>query len=226
MNGSSLPDLLQQITARYRTALLANLSVLAALGVGCVSVLAWRLHAVGFDPARVVGIAGALALVAIATLGWWGRHRWIDADETAAHLDRALGLQQRLMTAAEFAHREPVPALYPFLTEDTANRFSSGQVRFPRVVDRPSVALAIVLLLLLCWPGRGSVPMQLAPLDAPAHPPTQTSAASGAATAGSEQQTADRARPKRPAGWAGTGQRVAGAAARWWRPTAAIAGSR
>jgi len=169
MNTAEFPDILRQITRRYRAALAANLGVLAALSIGSVGVLAWRLHAVGLDRPWVVGIPTALGVVAVTGLGWRLKRRWMAGMGTASHLDRALGLQERLITAAEFAHRTPPPALYPLLLDDAAQHFSKEQVRLPRLVDRSGIVLAIILLLLFCWPGRGNVPMQLAQL--PATPP-------------------------------------------------------
>jgi len=167
--------MLRQITRRYRAALVANLGVLAALSIGSVGVLAWRLHAVGLDRPWVVGIPTALGVVAVAGLGWRLKRRWMAGMGTASHLDRALGLQERLITAAEFAHRTPPPALYPLLLDDAAQHFSREQVRLPRLVDRSGIVLAIILLLLFCWPGRGNVPMQLAQLPStpPPIPPPQ-----------------------------------------------------
>lgn len=173
MTAAEFPEILRQITLRYRAALVANLGVLAALSVASVGVLTWRLHAIGLDPEWVIGIPGALAVVAAIGLGWRARRRWMSGTRAASQLDRALGLQERLITAAEFARRAPPPALYPLLLQDAAQRFSTDQVRLPRLVDRSGLVLAMVLLLLLCWPGRGNLPMQLAqlPTTPPATPP-------------------------------------------------------
>jgi hypothetical protein len=166
-----LPEVLQQVTARYRAALLLNAGVLAGVSAGIVALTAWRLHALGWPLWRVAVLPGLLALAAAAALGWRIRRRWITGAATVPHLDRALGLQDRLTTAAEFAHRTPPPALYDVLLEDAARRFSAGQVTLPRPIDRPAIALAVILLLLWCWPGRGSLPMTLAQLPKTQPPP-------------------------------------------------------
>lgn len=206
MTVAEFPELLRQITLRYRTALLAHLGVLAALSVASVGVLTWRLHAIGLDPEWVIGIPGALAVVAAIGLGWRARRRWMSGTRAASQLDRALGLQERLITAAEFARRAPPPALYPLLLQDAAQRFSTDQVRLPRLVDRSGLVLAMVLLLLLCWPGRGNLPMQLAQLSTtppttPPPPPTpeqQRQAGGGQQSqpqgAGADQQQGQRDR--------------------------------
>ena len=180
MSAPELSDVLRHVSARYRAALLANVGLLAGLSAGIIALAAWRLHALAAPLRWVIVGVGVSAAAAAIGLGWRMRRRWISSASTVPHLDRVLGLQARLTTAAEFAHRTPPPALYGLLVDDAARRFSTGQVPFPRLIDRPAIALAVLLLLLLCWPGRGSLPMQLAqlpatvpPLPPPPPPPDQ-----------------------------------------------------
>ncbi len=50
-----------------------------------------------------LGIALGLVAVLFISLGFWLQQRWLPQKEAAAYLDRSLGLQQRLVTAEEFA---------------------------------------------------------------------------------------------------------------------------
>lgn len=173
---SDAPDatgLLERVTARYRRAVVAKAAVFAALALSVVGVLAWRLL-VWQRPGWIVAGGVGFALIVAAGFAWRLRRAWMSAREAAAQLDRALGLQQRLTTVSEFAHAPRAPALYPLLIEETTQRLSTRQVRFPRPLDRTAGALAIVLFLLLWWPGRGRVPLlQLAqrPSTIPPTPP-------------------------------------------------------
>ncbi|MBI3083829.1 MAG: hypothetical protein HYY90_05650 [Candidatus Omnitrophica bacterium] len=170
---SDVALLLRQVTLRYRNALLAKAVLVSALGVGIVWVLAGRLGAMHRASLWSVGVPGIVAIIGLASLVWWLRRHWISLRGAASHLDNALGLQQRLTTAAEFARHAPPPPLYSLLIEDTARRFSTERMRFPRLLDRTTALLAIALLLLLGWPGSAHVPLRLAqrPLTAPPTPP-------------------------------------------------------
>ena len=160
-----LTSLLQRFTSRYRAALLTKAAVLAALGIGAIGVLAWRLHALRVAPLWRMGAPTALALVAASSLASWLRRRWISREGSAAHLDEAFGLQQRLVTAEQFAGAAQPPALYGLLVEDAARRVSLRETRFPKPLGRAAGALALVLLLLLLWPLAGRSPLlQLAQL--------------------------------------------------------------
>ncbi|MBI3330511.1 MAG: hypothetical protein HYZ96_00195 [Candidatus Omnitrophica bacterium] len=176
MTTATFSDVLQRFTARYRTRLLLKAVVLAALGGGVVAVLAWRLHRLRVSPVWAIGAPGLLGLAAAASLGGWLRRRWMSRQGGAAYLDRTLRLQQRLITAEEFAHAAPAPLLYPLLIEDVGQRVSAQGVRFPKPWDRAAMALAALLLVLLLWPLRGgSVLQQLAqlPRTPPSSPPPE-----------------------------------------------------
>lgn len=154
---TTLPELLQQFTTRYRKALLVKAAVLALLGVAVAGLLAFRLVAVD---AAVIWRIGVPVLLVAATAGaitWWLKRRWISSHGAAALLDRSLGLQQRLVTAEEFAHAEQPPALYPLLLEDAAKRYATDGAKFPRPVDHTAGVLAVVLLLLLMWPRMNAI---------------------------------------------------------------------
>ncbi|MBI3021024.1 MAG: hypothetical protein HYY59_03370 [Candidatus Omnitrophica bacterium] len=100
---SDVALLLRQVTLRYRNALLAKAVLVGALGVGIVWVLAGRLGAMHRASLWSVGVPGIVAIIGLASLVWWLRRHWISLRGAASHLDNALGLQQRLTTAAEFA---------------------------------------------------------------------------------------------------------------------------
>ena len=163
--------LLQQFTSRYRTALLAKAGVLLTLGLGVMGVLAWRLHAMQLQPTWSLGVPSVLAGGAAVGLAWWVRQRWMTSQEAAAHLDQALGLQQRLLTATEFSAAGETLALYPLLLEDVAHHYTGGGARFPRPFDRTAGMLLLLLILLLLWPRVGAHPLQLAQLQGRATPP-------------------------------------------------------
>jgi len=176
MTTATFSDVLERFTARYRTRLLLKAVVLAALGAGIAAVLAWRLHRLRVNPVWAIGAPGLLGLAAAASLGGWLRLRWMSRQGGAAYLDRTLRLQQRLITAEEFAHAAPPPLLYPLLIEDVGQRVSAQGVRFPKPWDRATMALAVLLLVLLLWPLRGgSVLQQLAqlPRTPPPSPPPE-----------------------------------------------------
>lgn len=170
--------LIRRYTRRYRNALLGKLGVLALLGLGILGVAAWRLSQWRVSPVFSVGLPAVLALAVIATLAWSLRRHWAFRRGGAAHLDRALGLEQRLVTAEEFAHAPQQPALYPLLVEDALVRCALERSRFPKPLTRTSGLLALILLLLLCWPRPGVGPLHLAQLPQPVlpHPPRETPA--------------------------------------------------
>lgn len=177
---------LSQFTSRYRNALLANTGLICALGASALLVLAWRLHTLplphrtgepraewGHLPASLsLGIPIVLAVLAAGILAWWICRRWISPKASVSYLDRALGLQQRLVTVEEMGRLAQPPELYPLLIEDTAQRCDIERARIPKVVDRTAIALAIALLLLLVSLRIGHMsPVQLAQLPSPSPSP-------------------------------------------------------
>jgi len=207
-----IPALLTQFARRYRRRLLARAGILIALGLGCLGLLSWRLQALALGRVWVAGLPGALALMGAAALGWWLRRSWISRQGAANHLDQAFGLQQRLVTAAEFAQVEQKSSLYPLLLEDAARRLSSDRLRTPRPFTRVTAVLALALLLLLAWPGRGRIPLRLAQLPmTPAPPPLpstpetsdqrpESAEQSRSSTAGRQQPDTDHASSPQGAG--------------------------
>ena len=169
--STELNVILQQFAARYRGALLTKAGVLAGLGVGVLGVLGWRLHRLSLHPHWAVGVSAAIAVLLAGSLAWWLRRCWITAQGAAAHLDRTLGLQQRLVTAEEFAGASPAPALYPLLVEDVEHHYTGSRTRFPRPFDRAAGILAGLLIMLLFWPTAGGGPLHLAQLPGVARPP-------------------------------------------------------
>lgn len=188
--------LVQQFTARYRRAVVAKAAVFAALTLSVIGVLAWRLL-VWQRPGWIVGGCLGLALIVAVGFVWWLRRAWMSPREAVAQLDRTLGLQQRLTTVTEFAHALQAPALYPLLVEETAQRLSTRQVRFPRPLDRTAGVLVAILVLLLCWPGRGGVfsqltqqPSAVPPVPSPKGEPQNTQQDTQETTQGGGSQSA------------------------------------
>ena len=168
---TAFSEVLHRFVARYRARLLLKAAWLAALGLGVAAALAWRLHRLQVSPAWAIGVPSLLGVAAAAALAVWLRRRWMARRGGAAFLDRTLGLQQRLVTAEEFADAATPPLLYPLLVEDVAHRVLSKDVRLPTPWDRTTLALTALLLLLLLWPGLGgSVLQQLAQLPRMAPP--------------------------------------------------------
>lgn len=160
-----LSTVVQQFTRRYRAAHLrkaAGLAVLVLVGLG---VLWWRLQFWRVQPVWRIGIVSGIGGSVLAILSWWLRRAWLSPRASAAHLDDTLGMEQRLITAEEFARQEHPPALYPLLVEDAARHCSMTNANFPRLLDRTSAALALVILFLLLLPRAGVV------LDRIASPP-------------------------------------------------------
>lgn len=140
---------LRRCVGRYRMALLARTVLHAGLGVGIVAAILWRMSRAG-GAWRLVETWLALGIVlGIAGLAWWTRRHWVSSRTAVQALDDTLHLEQRLVTASEFARELEQPALYPVLIEDTIGRLMSVNRRRPRVLDRTSAVLALVLLLLL-----------------------------------------------------------------------------
>ncbi len=170
---TEVTTLLQRFHHRYRRALLARIAVLATLAIGLLGVLAWRLAMWQVPVGRRTWMLAGLGGLTVLALGWWVHRRWISPRATAAHLDRALGLQQRLVTAAEFADSEQASSLYPLLVEDAVSHCATGRARFPRPWDRLAAGLVVLILLLLLLPRAGIAPTRLAQLPPSVQPPPE-----------------------------------------------------
>ena len=172
--STQLSRTIAQFTSRYRNALLAKVGLLCVLGAGVVATLAWRLRtaSIHLPISLSLGIPMALGMLAAVGLAWWTRRRWIAPNASASYLDRALGLQQRLITVEEIGRREELPPLYPLLIEDTVQRCATERARIPTLFDRSVIALGVVLLLLLLSLRIGRAPIQLAKLPSPTMPPS------------------------------------------------------
>lgn len=174
--------LIRRLMARYRRRLILRAIVGAALGMACVTLLILRLRQAGMTEGRVMLISlGAVAGI----VAWQWRSIRRDAWQrvkVVADLDRALGLDARLLTAVEFADAPDPPALYPRLLEDTSKALPDIQRRLPRMLDRPGAVLAAITLVLLLWPQAHarlqlamSPPTVMPPETPPPHQPDQQS---------------------------------------------------
>ncbi|MBI4343459.1 MAG: hypothetical protein HY601_01420 [Candidatus Omnitrophica bacterium] len=172
---AELTTLIHRITSRYRRRLLAQAAVWAGLTGGFAWLLGARLRGLGVAP---LWSAGAPLLLAALGAGWLGlrlQRRWVSPHGAAAYLDRLLGLQQRLTTAAQFAAVSQAPALYPRLLEETQQVFDAKRVRMPRPLNRPALLLVALLLLLFLLPlGRASRPGVKLASRPPQEPPAST----------------------------------------------------
>jgi len=149
-----------------------------------------------------IGLPAALAAAFTGGLGWWMRRHWLSPRAAAAHLDRVLGLQQRLITAEEFAQAPHRSALYPLLLEDAARQCAPGGVRLPRPFSHTAGMLAVAALLLLLWPRLNPVLPPFVRQPEPEPPPSQQPAppepdqeADGAQGAGEAQPRSDAGQP-------------------------------
>ncbi len=207
---TDLARLLHQFSIRYRTALLAKAAVLGGLGCGVAGVLAWRLSALSAPWLLSRGVPVGLAVGVLAGMGWWVRRHWMSAQGAAAHLDGALHLKQRLITAEEFSHTAQAPTLYPLLLEDTARQYATGGIRLPKPFDHTAGILAVMALLLLLWPRLNSVLPPFARQPEPnTPPPAQRPPPDGAQGAGDATQQSGGVQPPRdngPQSGSGAGQ--------------------
>ncbi|MBI4343087.1 MAG: hypothetical protein HY599_06940 [Candidatus Omnitrophica bacterium] len=158
--SATLTDIVQQFAHRYRRALTVKAALLGGLSLAIAGILGWRLHPLALSAAWRIGLPAAIGLAASGALVWWLRKRWLSSSTSVAYLDERLGLQQRLVTAAEFAGRPQPPALYPLLLEDAARRCSPEQLRAPRPLDRTAALLVVLLLAVWLWPLAGRSPLQ------------------------------------------------------------------
>lgn len=166
--ATDVTALLTQFTLRYRTALLTRVLVLGGLGLVLAGLIAWRLSPLPLASMWRFGVPAVLAAGGIGALAVWASRRWPSQRASAAHLDRVLGLKQRLVTAEEFSRVPNPPALYPLLMEDVIRRTMSPRAAYPRPMDRAAFMLALLALLLLLWPFGGRSPLtQLAHLTQP-----------------------------------------------------------
>ena len=172
----TLAETIRQFTLRYRAALIRRAVVWSVLGVVVVALLGWWLHQLPLAPRLRAGLPAGAALAGLAALAWWLKRRWISPEQSAASLDRTLGLQDRLVTVAEFAKVTPPPALYALLEEDARRSLDPSRLELPRAFDRTSLILALVILFLLILPVGGRSPLrQLAslPKEFRSRPPEQ-----------------------------------------------------
>lgn len=153
----SIQSTIGQFVKRYRAAVLARSLVLAVLSSVLAALLIWRLRLFNFPPAITIGLPLSLWLVIVSALAAWAYRHWLSQRMAAARLDKALGLQQRLVTAEEFAQSEKAPALYSMLMEDLARQCTTENARVPKKIDHSTGVLLAAILLLLLWPSLNQV---------------------------------------------------------------------
>lgn len=165
-----LAESLQQLLRAYRRRLTLRTSVIGLLSVGCLSALLWRVRVTEIPRAWLMAIGG-VGFLAVA--GWVVsrvRRERLAATHLSLDLDRALGLEARLLTATELAQESDPPALYPVLLQETREAVAEASSRLPRVVDRWAALLTVALLMLLWRPRIISPRAQLAKLTSPPQP--------------------------------------------------------
>ena len=204
---SRLDDAVRACVRRHQVSVWTMVLLRAGLWAAILAVATWRLHR-GLAASWWIDAALlAAALTGLIGIGWWVRRRWVSPTAAVRELDDALKLQQRLITAAEFETAPHPPALYPRLLTETVSRLSASHERLPRPVDRTTLAMATLLLLLLLWPLRLHAPIRLAhrsgeapspqPLDEPPTPPDERQQATQPDAQG-DQQTARSPKDAQP----------------------------
>lgn len=156
----TLAETIQRYTARYRSAVLGRSAVWLVLIAAGTFVLWWGLRQWFPDPRISALIPAALAGAGAGFTYWWAQRHWVTTRQSAASLDKALGLQNRLVTLEEFAQADPRPELYAQLEEDAQRALDPDRVPAPQVLDRTSLVLALILLLLMVLPVRGRSALQ------------------------------------------------------------------
>jgi hypothetical protein len=177
MASGTIDQMLQVFAARYRAAVCTHAATLAVLGTAIGAALGWRLRAAGAGQAVWIGLP-ILVSAGVAAAAWvWARRRWIAREGAASMLDRTLGLQQRLVTAEEFARAATPPSLYPLLVQDTQRHVTAQRAGFPRAFDQLTGTMTVALLLLLLWPylpqGLPTALRRPPAVEPPAVPPEQ-----------------------------------------------------
>ena len=148
----SLNRALERLVTRHQRRVMWRTALSGALGAACVALVVWRLERAHVATRTMAWVGGALLGTLAGWHGWLLSRGWLSARATLAKLDRELGLQARLITAAEFAHVPQPPALYPTLVRETTQSLEAASTRSPSVASRSSLALAGGLLLLWFWP--------------------------------------------------------------------------
>lgn len=159
---NDLTQTIRQVLARHQRQVIRRSLIAAGLTLACLAMGWWRLSAAGASTVWAVALGTAGLTLLILWQGFLIRRDWLSAAALTMQLDRAFGLQARLVTAAEFADMAEPPPLYDVLIQETQQTLSGVASRLPRATGRSTWVLAAVLLLLWLWPHRGAALQQLA----------------------------------------------------------------
>lgn len=168
----TVTDDLHRLVRLTQRRVIVRTVVIVTLGFACLGVAAWRLGITTQSRPWVLAVVGLGGIGVIAWQLWRCRRDWLSLDEPLVKLDHALGLQARLVTAAEFADQPNPPALYETLARETAQAMPEIQRRLPRVADHRTGLLLIALAILLLWPNSRVGLLPLIPPSTPSVPPT------------------------------------------------------
>ncbi len=181
--SETFPLALAQVVRRYQRCVMLRAALTLALGMACAALMVRRMPQTARSPQMVMLAVGTLWGALAAWQGWRLRRGWLSARATLATLDRQLGLQARLMTAAEFANAPEPPALYATLVQETEHSLEAAAHRSPSVMSRTAFMFAGLLLLIWLWPwpaptgvgttqlARMASPPPLPPPEPPSPPP-------------------------------------------------------
>lgn len=170
---TDLDTFLQKFLMRYQKRLLLQVSVRLIIGCLAIGLFAYKLSQLEVSAYFSMGLPVVIGIAGVFFLCRWISQRWIARNSAPAYLDRTLKLQQRLVTAAEFATDKKQSSLYHLLVEDTTHNLSDVQGHMPRPLDKVAALLAIALFLVWMWPVAFSDLLRIAKQTEDPFPPGQ-----------------------------------------------------